>query len=166
MHLFKLRLRECFQMRVESKFVRTTPLCSCSSSSLLPQERFHLSAQRKVVWESTEHSKQSSFCDRRSLSMYEDSVTSSLPDVKSETAERRVFRLHVRGPKPKNVRTEKHPCRQTWSLLKTVHCFKSFPDVPYFTLLHFLAEVCHSFRQSWGFLLVPVSQATTQIHLP
>lgn len=80
-------------------------------------------------------------------------------------AERRVFELQDRGPKPKNVRTAKPPCRQTRSLLKTVHCFKSFPDAAYFTLLHFLAEVCHSFRQSWGFLLVPVSQAPTQIHL-
>lgn len=43
-------------------------------------------------------------------------------------------------------------------LLKTIHCFKSSPDAPYFKLLHTLATVCHSFSQSRGFLLVLVSQ--------
>lgn len=41
----------------------------------------------------------------------------------------------------------------TQSLLKTIYCFKLFPDALFFKLLHFLAQGCHSFSQSWSFLL-------------
>lgn len=60
---------------------------------------------------------------------------------------------------------ERHLYRLTRSLLKTTHCFKSIPDALYFKLLHFLAMICHSFSQSWGFPLVLVSQVTTQCRL-
>lgn len=76
-----------------------------------------------------------------------------------------VFKLLVKTPQ----RAQTQECQggqefiQTWTLssLKTIHCFKWLPDATYFKLLHFLAKR----RHSWGFLLVPVSRATTQIHL-
>lgn len=67
-------------------------------------------------------------------------------------------------PKLKKVRKGKYPYSLTWSLLKTIHCFKLLPDVPFFKLLHFLATICHSFSQSWGFLLVLVKPSHHPMH--
>lgn len=38
----------------------------------------------------------------------------------------------------------------TWSLLKTIHCSKLFPDALYFKLLHFLATIRHSLSNRWA----------------
>lgn len=96
------------------------------------------------------------------------SVPSFKVNIKSKNA-KSIFPCHptasqagLRRPKLKTDRKEKHPYSLTRSLLKTIHCFKSFPDAPYLKLLHFLATICHSFSQSLGFLLVLVSQTTTQ----
>lgn len=65
----------------------------------------------------------------------------------------------LRGLKPKNVREDKNSYRRKlrarWRLSIVSNSFQMLQ------LLHFLAK----FRHSWGFPLVPVSQATTQIHL-